>query len=230
MKHALACLLLAAGTLSACSSSVPDTSSELDDPDAWATMQDTGLAIAPVAGANVVTASVDAAVFFADELHGRLEIALPGTPVTPSGVIFGRLEDEGPDAHSRLRSLRRRLVREEALDVPELAALGQDVRERFLLVVFMDEGAIDGVQRTKLDDYRAFSYSMDTHGYPTGELRGVAVGFLLDLQEANRVWRGEVEYESTNLATAGKNARRLIDETRADAALRLSEALALADR
>jgi hypothetical protein len=209
---------------------VPDTNSELEDPDAWTAMLETGLAIAPVAGANVVTASVDASVFFADELHDRLATALPGTPVTRSGVIFGRLEDRGPDAHARLRSLRRHLVREEPLDASELASLGQDIGERFLLVVLMDEGAIDGVQRTKLDDYRAFSYSMDTHGYPTGELRGLALGFLLDLREASRVWRAEVKYESKNLATAGKNTERLIAETRANAALRLSEALALADR
>ena len=126
--------------------------------------------------------------------------------------------------------IRRRLVRDLDLDQSELTAIANDIDQRFLLVVFMDEGSVDGVQRTKLDDLEAFSYSMETHGYPTGELRGQAIGYLLDLQSASRVWETNVKYESKNLATAQQDAMRVIDETRADAVFRLSEALALANR
>ena len=230
MTRILLSVVLSGALLGACASSAPDTDSDLLDPDGWSAMLSTGLAVAPVAGANVITGSADAAAFFSDELDAALRNALPGTRVISSDEVYARLEAGGADAQARLRSLRRRLVRELDLDANELAAIATDVGQRFLLVVFMDEGAVDGVQRTKLDDLEAFSYSMDTHGYPTGELRGRAIGHLLDLQAGTRIWETTVRYESENLATAGQNAMRLIDETRADAVFRLSEALALANR
>jgi len=230
VRRILLAIVLSGALLGACSSTAPDTDSDLMDADGWATMLATGLAVAPVAGANVITGSADAAAFFSDELDQALRNALPGTPVTSSDEVYARLEASGANAQARLRSLRRRLVRDLDLDASELTALASDIDERFLLVVFMDEGSVDGVQRTKLDDLEAFSYSMETHGYPTGELRGQAIGYLLDLQLASRVWETNVKYESENLATAQRDAMRVIDETRADAVFRLSEALALANR
>ena len=230
MARFLLVIVVLGTCLGGCASTAPKTDSDLIDPDGWSEMLVTGLAVAPVAGANVITGSADAAAFFSDELDAALRNALPGTPVVSSDEVYARLAESGADAEARLRSLRRRLVRELDLDADELAAIAGDIDERFLLVVFMDEGAVDGVQRTKLDDLEAFSYSMDTHGYPTGELRGHANGFLLDLQTATLVWETNVEYQSENLATAQEDARRVIEQTRADAVFRLSEALALANR
>jgi hypothetical protein len=218
------------GLLAACSSNAPDTRSDLLDPDGWSTMLTTGIAVAPVAGSTVVSGSSAAAAFFSDELDAALRNALPGTPIISSDEVYARLEDAGDNAHARLRSLRRRLVRDLELDVDELTAISRDIDERFLLVVLTDEGAVEGLQRTQLDDLQAFSYSMGTHAYPTGELRGQAIGFLIDLDSAARVWEARVSYESENLASRQSDAAKVIEDTRSDAIFRLTEALAIANR
>lgn len=230
MGRSLLLIVLLGGILGACSSSVPGTRSDLMDPDGLSAMLKTGVGVAPVAATNVITGSADAAALFSDELDAALRNSFPGTPVTSSDDVYVRMEEAGNDSHARLRSLRRRLIRELELDARELASISGDVGERFLLVVFVDERTVDGVQRTELDDYRAFSYYMATHGQPTGELRGEAMGFLLDLESAKRVWKAHVEYQSENLTATEGDADRIIKEARADAAIRLTEALALARR
>ena len=197
-------------------------------PDDWQTMTAEGLALAPVAGIHVVIGTGDAPAFFTDELFVLLQATLPGTPVTAPDEVYARLEEAGPNAHSRLRSLQRQIVQQEPIDAAMTRSLAGDLGERHLLVVFMDEGSEEGIHRTNLDDFQAFNYSMAVHSYPTDELHGLASGFLIDLVEGRQVWTHDVEYQSEGLATANDSAQRIIDRTRSDAASRLCEALARA--
>ena len=218
-------LLLILGA-SGCGSSAPEPPATAMDHEAWAALADRGLALAPVAGVQVLASSPDAPSFFADELHISLQAALLGINVAPPDDVFARLEAAGPDAQARMRSLRRRLIREEDLVAAECSGLAQELGERFLFVTFLDEGSEEGLYRMNLDDYQAFEYDMKVHEYSTDELHGIARGFVVDLEEGRWVWRQDIEYLSEGLESAGSASRRLIERTRADAAFRLAEALA----
>lgn len=187
-----------------------------------------GVAIAPVAGVNIVGASPDVMGFVGEELFVTLQARLPGTPVIAPAGIYARLSARGADAHARLRALRRRVVREEALSTEEARVMATDLDERWLLVSWLDEGRTVGTHNMDLDDYEAFNYDIEVHRYPTGAMRGAFAAALVDLEAGLVVWRASLDYTAEGLDGATDSSRRIVTRARGDAAGRMSEQVALA--
>jgi len=214
--------------VSACSRDKPGPESSVIAADNWNTLLSHGLAIAPVAGVNLVGGSPQTTSFVGGELHAALQALLPGTTVLAPDQTQALLSNAGAGAESRMRSIRRRLVRETPTQAGELTTIAQDLDQRFLLVVWMDEGLTDGLHKTNLDDLQAFDYSMDVHRFPTDELMGELRAVLLDLTAAHAIWDTVVEYGAEGLQAAEAQSRKVVARARGDAAARVAERLAWA--
>lgn len=216
--------LLAAG----CSAGAPPPETTPIERELWHSVLDSGLAVAPVAGVKVLGGSADVMSFVGEEVHAVLQARLPGTRVESPVEVHAKLSSSGENAHARLRSIRRRIVRQSGLDAGELQSLATEIDERFILLAWMDEGTEEGLHETNLDDLEAFNYSIEVHRFPTGAMRGRIHGNLLDLVRGQEIWSTTVEYEAEGLDGPTAASRRIVTQSRGDAAGRLAEELAAA--
>lgn len=215
-------LIFCSLAIGGCASTAPETEGLIFRSDHWPVVAEAGFVVAPVAGVNVLNESAEPTALFTREFFAALEQALPGTPLVSPGEMYSRLSGAGENAHARIRSLLRRLVREEDLDETELATISREVQHRYLLIAWIDEGVAEGIHKTNLDDYAAFGPGMDVHRYSTDELHGRATAVLVDLQENEVISRGVVDYESLGLEDADGGTAREVQRTRNSAAIQLA--------
>lgn len=182
--------------LGACASAKPVTDGVLFRADSWSGVLDAGFAVSPIVAAHPVEGGTDATATVTREFFLAMQGSSPGTPLMGPDSVYSALEAIGPAAHARLRALRRATYREDPLDPGPLARLRTDLGQRYLLVGWMDEGTAEGVQSTVKDDFTAFQYQMHVHGYSTEELQGRVTAIVVDLEQAQVVWRGSVPYLS----------------------------------
>jgi hypothetical protein len=216
-------LILGILALGGCAATAPNPEAVLFRSDHWPEVVEAGFVVAPVAGVNVLNEVAEPTAFFTGEFFAALQQSLPGTPLVSPDEVFSILSGAGENAHARLRSLQRRLVREEKLDPVELATISRELQHRYLLMAWMDEGVAEGIHRTDLDDYRAFDDSMEVHRFPTEELHGHITAVLLDLQTNELILRGEVDYESVGLEDSDGGIQSEAMRARASAAIRLAD-------
>ena len=200
-------LILSTLVVGACAATAPEPDHTRFYMEEWPDIVETGFAVASVAAVNLQDESPAATSFFSDEFYNTLQQSLPGTRLTSPDEMFSSLSLVGDDAHARLRSLRRRVVREQEFVPEELAAISRDLQHRYILIGWMDEGVGEGIHKTNLDDFRAFNYSMGVHRYPTEELHGRAIAIMVDLQGGRVVMHRTVDYESAGLTGTDRETR-----------------------
>lgn len=220
-----ATLLLLLGACSAGRSPLEGVFLRSDD---WPRVLDTGLAVSPVVAAHPVTGGAAAGWDLTREFFLALEGSTPGTPLLAPDELHRVLEAVGPAAHARLRAIRRAAYRDEAFDAGRMATFFGEIGYRYLVVGWMDEGTAEGLQSTVKDDLSAFEYQMHVHGYSTEVIHGLVTAMVIDLEQAEKVWHGAVEYESKWLDWDDPGAARAeIYRTRAAAAVELASRLAV---
>lgn len=191
----------------------------------WYLAAEQGFVVAPVLGVRVVTDPSEVSASFTNEFHLAVITAMPGTPLVSPEKALHMLDTGGEEAQERFRSLRMQLLRGELPPAGELTAIGMDLQHRYLLVGWMIEGVDEGIQQVQYDDYGTVNNSIDVRRFTYEQVNGRATAVVLDLWEAEELWRGIVDYETARLYGEDGGIRRELDRTRAAAAVRLADYL-----
>ena len=133
-----------------------------------------GFVVAPVGGDKLVTDPDEATAFFAGRFYAALTGALPGTPITSPETTRYLHNREGEAAHSRFQALQLQLVEGDSLQDAALAAVAEDIQQRYILVSWMSEEIVEAIQETSYDDYGSVRNSEDVRRFAYQEVKGRA--------------------------------------------------------
>jgi len=196
----------------------------------WDNAIETGFAVTPVSAAPEITDSAEATAQFTNELYTGLQISLPQTAFVSPHQTLTRLDTVGRNAHSRLRSLRRDLYQNDVLDQENTAGVSRDLQSRYALLGWFEEVT---QEITKGGGFYSFGAGDAPPGSGTErtvvqpikfeQVDGHAVAIVVDLQEAEVLWRGSVEYKTNQTENVKGAFEQELDRARADAAIRLAD-------
>ena len=208
--------------LASCAATKPPPDGIQFRSDNWSLAAESGFAVAPFAAIPGVADPAETAALFTNEFYSALLVSLPGTVLTSPSETLHRLNATGNDAHSRFRSLRRKLYRHQELVPEQLASISRDVQHRYLLVSWLDEGVSAGVQGG-YDVYHLGHHEVVGGGYTYEEVTGQASAVVLDLWVNEILWRGMVRYKTDLLDWNEGEVRKGLNLTRTAAAIRLAD-------
>ena len=185
-----------------------------------------GFVVAPVGGITLVTERAATIALFTNEFHAALVDALPGTVLTSPEKTLYLQSRAGEEAQSRFHALMRQIVRGDSLLDEELALVSGDIQHRYLLVSWMHESVIEGIQDTNYDDYGTVDNSMEVRRFTYEEVKGRVEAVVVDLQGNEILWRGAVYYTTARHYGEDGGIRKELERTRALAAVRLANYVA----
>ena len=211
--------------LAGCAATTPPTDGVQFRSDHWSLAAESGFAVSPMAANALVTDTAEAAALFTNEFYAALQISLPGKILTSPIETLHRLDAIGGGAHTRFRSLRAKLYRNEQLIPEETAAISRDVQHRYLLVGWLEEGESEGFQGYQYRVPGAGQYETVVHGLTYAEIHGRATAVVLDLWANEILWRGVAEYKTGQLYGDDSEIREELDRARASGAITLADYL-----
>jgi hypothetical protein len=154
-----------------------------------------GFALAPTAHLKPVADSATVAAIFSNALYIESMTQLRGIDVVSPDFVLDRLGRVGDPALEQFRQLRRRLVRDERVPESLTRAVQAVVGERILLVSWVDEEQLVGLEDMP-GDYVDANFSVDVRRASYSQLDGEVVGCLIDLQESRVLWKARAHYRS----------------------------------
>jgi len=191
--------------------------------DDWPTAAAYGFAVSPIAANALVIDSAEAAASFTNGFYAALLVSMSGATLVSPSQTLGRLNAAGPDAHSRLRSVRAKLYQNDPIAPEVLRSLARDVQHRYLLVGWLEEGELESVQGQEISTPGGGTQNTVVHGFIYAEVDGLAAAVILDLQTSEIMWRGTATYDTGLLYGKEGENREQLDRTRAAAAMTLAD-------
>jgi hypothetical protein len=136
--------------------------------------------------------------------------------------LYG-LDENGHGAHTRLRSLRRKLYLDDVIDHQDMVAFSSDVQHRHVLIGWFEESGSEGVRGRRDLVPRVSKYDPVERGTTWVKIDGRAIAAVLDLANGEALRLAEINYTTNQLYVTGHELRVELDRIRAAAAVRLAD-------
>ena len=190
----------------------------------WYRAAESGFVVAPSSTIQAVTDPTDAAVTFTNSFYPALRASLSGTTLASPDDMLYRVERANEEGVDLARKVRQALVEGQPTDPADLTALSRVIEHRYLMVSWIEESAVGGVDSDMVSSvYSSVGSSEDVRRFSHEKVEGRATAIVLDLWENEVLWRGAVNYGTAELYGNDGAIRRELEKARAEAGVRLAE-------
>lgn len=212
--------LVALSVLAACGGSRPTTGVLLRT-DAFDTVRDAGMAVAPVLARDPAVRIVDHSALMTDEIFATLFASSGGEPLVAPDELQAIVENGGASNLERYQDFRSSLAAGELPSKEDCVRMSRVVQHRFLFVSWYGETTSTGVE-TGTGDYTEPGFANEVGRTEFSEVIGQLEAVIVDLWEGEVVWRAVEDYRTERLYGAREAVEAELERTRVGAAARLA--------